>query len=209
MNAGTRASSIFGERRLPHVLITSSCQPLCKAAKQSVAGESSKERRLHTLSDYSSCPRTHGSADDKADKQHCQQSQGVFSRPCFREHRREWPHQDHHRLHALEHHQYGQVQRQQDEDATDHGVDSEFACISTWGSYTHRVALSNHRLIDYDGERVTFRWKDHAHGNQRRTMTLTARECFRRSVLHTLPRGVVRSRAVLPWRPHDCLATTS
>jgi len=32
------------------------------------------------------------------------------------------------------------------------------------GRYTHRVAISNHRLLDFDGERVTFRWRDYAHG---------------------------------------------
>ena len=41
------------------------------------------------------------------------------------------------------------------------------------GRYTHRVAISNHRLLAFDGERVTFRWKDYAHGNKRRTMTLS------------------------------------
>ena len=44
------------------------------------------------------------------------------------------------------------------------------------GRYTHRVALSNHRLLAFDGEQVTFRWKDYAHGNQERTLTLTAAE---------------------------------
>jgi hypothetical protein len=42
------------------------------------------------------------------------------------------------------------------------------------GRYTHRVAISNHRLLAFDGERVTFRWKDYAHGNKQRKMTLTA-----------------------------------
>ena len=46
------------------------------------------------------------------------------------------------------------------------------------GRYTHRVAISNHRLLSFDGERVTFRWKDYAHGSKTRQMTLAARELF-------------------------------
>ena len=62
------------------------------------------------------------------------------------------------------------------------------------GRYTHRVAISNHRLRAFDGERVTFRWKDYAHGNQQRTMTLPAPEFLRRFLQHVLPRGFVRIR---------------
>lgn len=61
--------------------------------------------------------------------------------------------------------------------------------------YTHRVAISNHRLIAFDGESVTFRWKDYAHGNKKRKMTLSADEFLRRFLLHTLPRGFVRIRS--------------
>lgn len=60
--------------------------------------------------------------------------------------------------------------------------------------YTHRVAISNQRLIRMEGARVTFRWKDYAHGNQPRTMTLHACEFMRRFLMHTLPRGFVRIR---------------
>ena len=62
------------------------------------------------------------------------------------------------------------------------------------GRYTHRVAISNHRLLVFDGERVTFRWKDYAHGNQQRLMTLAATEFLRRFFLHVLPKGFVRIR---------------
>ncbi len=62
------------------------------------------------------------------------------------------------------------------------------------GRYTHRVAISNHRLLSFDGERVTFRWKDYAHGSQTRQMTLTATEFLRRFFLHVLPKGFVRIR---------------
>jgi hypothetical protein len=62
------------------------------------------------------------------------------------------------------------------------------------GRYTHRVAISNHRLVSFDGERVTFRWKDYAHGSKTRQMTLTATEFLRRFFLHILPKGFVRIR---------------
>jgi hypothetical protein len=62
------------------------------------------------------------------------------------------------------------------------------------GRYTHRVAISNHRLLAFDGDRVTFRWKDYAHGNKQRRMTLAADEFLRRFVQHVLPRGFVRIR---------------
>jgi hypothetical protein len=60
--------------------------------------------------------------------------------------------------------------------------------------YTHRVAISNHRLIAFDGESVTFRYKDYARGNKKRKMTVSAEEFLRRFLLHTLPRGFVRIR---------------
>jgi hypothetical protein len=62
------------------------------------------------------------------------------------------------------------------------------------GRYTHRVAISNHRLLAFDGERVTFRWKDYAHGSKQRKMTLSAAQFLRRFVQHILPRGFVRIR---------------
>jgi hypothetical protein len=60
--------------------------------------------------------------------------------------------------------------------------------------YTHRVAISNHRLVSFDGNQVTFRWKDYAHGNQERTMTVSADEFLRRFLLHVLPGRFVRIR---------------
>jgi hypothetical protein len=62
------------------------------------------------------------------------------------------------------------------------------------GRYTHRVAISNHRLISFNGEQVTFRWKDYARGNKHRLMTLSASEFLRRYVQHVLPHGFVRIR---------------
>ena len=60
--------------------------------------------------------------------------------------------------------------------------------------YTHRVAISNQRLLSFDGHHVRFRWKDYAHGNKQRIMTLTASEFLRRFCQHLLPRGFVRIR---------------
>jgi hypothetical protein len=61
--------------------------------------------------------------------------------------------------------------------------------------YTHRIAISNHRLVSFTEGKVTFRWKDYAHGSQQKLMTLTADEFLRRFLLHTLPRGFVRIRS--------------
>ncbi|MEN6495883.1 MAG: IS91 family transposase [Thermoguttaceae bacterium] len=60
--------------------------------------------------------------------------------------------------------------------------------------YTHRVAISNHRLLGYRDGKVTFRYKDYAHEGQPRTMTLPAAEFIRRFLLHVLPDGFMRIR---------------
>jgi hypothetical protein len=62
------------------------------------------------------------------------------------------------------------------------------------GCYTHRVAISNHRLVSLAEGRVTFRWRDSAHKNKKRLMTLSVEEFLRRFLLHVLPRGFVRIR---------------
>jgi hypothetical protein len=62
------------------------------------------------------------------------------------------------------------------------------------GRYTHRVAISNHRLISFDGDNVTFRWRDYAGGNKTRVMTVSSDEFMRRFLLHVLPKGFVRIR---------------
>ena len=60
--------------------------------------------------------------------------------------------------------------------------------------YTHRVAISNSRLISMADGRITFQWKDYADGNQTKTMTLEAVEFIRRFLLHVLPSGFVHIR---------------
>jgi hypothetical protein len=60
--------------------------------------------------------------------------------------------------------------------------------------YTHRIALSNERLVAMKDDQVSFRWKDRAHGNQEKLMTLGAVEFLKRFLLHVLPRALVRIR---------------
>ncbi len=62
------------------------------------------------------------------------------------------------------------------------------------GRYTHRVAISNNRLLDIAEGKVTFRYKDYRHGAEQKTMTLQAEEFIRRFLLHVLPEGFQRIR---------------
>ena len=62
------------------------------------------------------------------------------------------------------------------------------------GRYTHRVAISNHRLVSFAEGKVTFRWRDSAHNNEQKLMTLSLDEFLRRFLLHVLPKGFVRIR---------------
>src|SRR3984893_6462564 len=62
------------------------------------------------------------------------------------------------------------------------------------GRYTHRVAISNHRLVSFADGEVTFRWRDSAHSNEQKLMTLALDEFLRRFLLHLLPEGFVRIR---------------
>jgi hypothetical protein len=62
------------------------------------------------------------------------------------------------------------------------------------GRYTHRVAISNNRLLDIEEGKVTFRYKDYRHDAKQKTMTLEAEEFIRRFLLHVLPEGFQRIR---------------
>jgi hypothetical protein len=62
------------------------------------------------------------------------------------------------------------------------------------GCYTHRVAISNHRLVSFANDQVAFRWRDSAHHNKKRLMTPHVNEFLRRFLLHVLPPGFVRIR---------------
>ncbi len=62
------------------------------------------------------------------------------------------------------------------------------------GRYTHRVAIANGRLLDYQNGRVSFRWKDYRAQNKSKAMTLDAGEFMRRFLMHVLPKGFRRIR---------------
>jgi hypothetical protein len=61
-------------------------------------------------------------------------------------------------------------------------------------NYTHRVAISNSRIVSFDGKRVCFRYRDYAHGNAEKLLALDADEFLRRLLLHVLPPRLVRIR---------------
>lgn len=66
--------------------------------------------------------------------------------------------------------------------------------IDYLGRYTHRMAISHHRLVAFEHGRVSFRWRDYRDGNRVKVMTVAATEFIRRFLLHTLPRGFMRIR---------------
>ena len=62
------------------------------------------------------------------------------------------------------------------------------------GRYTHRVAISNHRLLSFANDQVTFRWCDSDHNNEQKLVSLSLDKFLRRFLLHILPQGFVRIR---------------
>lgn len=66
--------------------------------------------------------------------------------------------------------------------------------IEYLGRYTHRVAIGNHRIVKFEDERVTFKWRDYKDYNKNKLMTLDAFEFIRRFLLHILPRRFVKIR---------------
>ncbi len=62
------------------------------------------------------------------------------------------------------------------------------------GRYTHKIAISNHRIKNYENGKVTFSYKDYRQGSLKKEMTLEALEFIRRFSLHILPKGFVRIR---------------
>jgi hypothetical protein len=78
------------------------------------------------------------------------------------------------------------------------------------GRYTHRVAITNHRIIGVENGKVSFLWKDYADGNKQKVMTLDASEFIRRFLLHVLPDGFVKIRHfgfLSNRRRKECLET--
>ncbi|MGH8611698.1 MAG: IS91 family transposase, partial [Gammaproteobacteria bacterium] len=66
--------------------------------------------------------------------------------------------------------------------------------VAYLGRYTHRIAISNERLLRLEQGTVLFRWRDYAHGHKTKTMNLPAEEFIRRFLLHVLPKGFMRIR---------------
>ena len=60
--------------------------------------------------------------------------------------------------------------------------------------YTHKIAITHHRIIKFEADKVTFSYTDYRHRNQKKTMTLSVREFIRRYTLHFLPKGFSRIR---------------
>ena len=71
---------------------------------------------------------------------------------------------------------------------------SPWHVISYLGRYTHKVAISNSRLVGFDGAKVNFKWKDYKDKNRLKVMTLDTIEFVRRFMLHVLPSGFTRIR---------------
>ena len=63
------------------------------------------------------------------------------------------------------------------------------------GRYTHRIAISNYRIVDVRDDKVVFKWKDYRDGNKTKLMTLSTSEFLRRFLLHVIPRNFVRIRS--------------
>jgi hypothetical protein len=66
--------------------------------------------------------------------------------------------------------------------------------IEYLGRYTHRVAISNHRIVSIDDSKVTFKWRDYKDNSKNKLMTVTAEEFIRRFLLHILPNKFVKIR---------------
>lgn len=71
---------------------------------------------------------------------------------------------------------------------------SSQSVIKYLGNYTHRIAISNNRLVKLENGRVSFRYKDYADGNKQKCMTVTVTEFIRRFLMHVIPNGFMRIR---------------
>ena len=71
---------------------------------------------------------------------------------------------------------------------------SPHSVVEYLGRYTHKIAISNHRILAMENDLVTFGYKDYRHGAKKKQMTLKVEEFIRRFSLHILPKGFVRIR---------------
>jgi hypothetical protein len=72
--------------------------------------------------------------------------------------------------------------------------ESVHSAIEYLGRYTHKIAISNHRLVNISDDKVTFSYKDYKDEGKKKEMTLETTEFVRRFALHILPRAFVRIR---------------
>ncbi|MBB5319382.1 transposase [Tunturiibacter empetritectus] len=80
--------------------------------------------------------------------------------------------------------------------------------------YTHRVAISNHRLVSFKDDSVSFRWKDYAAGSKQKVKTVSANEFLRRFLIHVLPKGASFASVTSAFsptvnRPYRCCVAAS
>ena len=66
--------------------------------------------------------------------------------------------------------------------------------IQYLGRYTHRVAISNERILKIEGEKVTFKWRDYKDNNKMKEMTISIQEFIRRFLMHILPPHFMKIR---------------
>ncbi|WP_242689197.1 transposase [Pedobacter sp. SYSU D00535] len=71
---------------------------------------------------------------------------------------------------------------------------SPHSVVEYLGRYTHKIAISNNRILSIDDQKVTFGYNDYRHGGRKKQMSLNAEEFIRRFALHILPKGFVRIR---------------
>ncbi len=70
------------------------------------------------------------------------------------------------------------------------------AVIEYLGRYTHKIAITNSRIVSFENGKVTFKWRDNKDGGKQKIMTLTAKEFIRRYLLHVLPTGFMKIRYI-------------
>jgi hypothetical protein len=75
--------------------------------------------------------------------------------------------------------------------------------------YTHRVAITNHRRLAFDQDQVTFRWKDYAHGNKKRIMTLGSQEFLRRFLPRALSASALSASSPIAGTPLSCRSVSA
>jgi len=73
------------------------------------------------------------------------------------------------------------------------------------GRYSHRIALSDHRILAIDADRVQLDYKDYRDGDRHKVLTLSGEELIRRFLLHVLPKGFMRIRH-FGWLANRCRA---